>query len=265
MDRPSSKPPQEQPQKGTTVDCGEPAPALWRAKGRAARGLRLVQRSFPRRYRDAKAAVAAIRELYERNTTQLREAFVAFTKGEPFARRARAHYPYVRIEADTLPDIDPRAAYGFLPDIGIYETTVTRPDIFGRYLEEQLALLIASTDAEVEIGESSTPIPIHFALGETFHVEGGLEHIQLAQLPLAFDVPDLSILDDRIANGTDLPSFGEPRPLALFTAPRIDLSLMRLKHYSGTSARHFQNFVIFTNYQFYIDEFVRLAHGIIGE
>jgi AMP nucleosidase len=58
---------------------------------------------------------------------------------------------------------------------------------------------------------------------------------------------------------------GETRPLSLFTAPRADLSLMRLKHYSGTSARHFQNFVIFTNYQFYIDEFVRLAHGIMSE
>ena len=50
-----------------------------------------------------------------------------------------------------------------------------------------------------------------------------------------------------------------PRPLALFTAPRVDYSLHRLRHYSGTSPEHFQNFVLFTNYQFYIDEFIALG------
>ena len=41
----------------------------------------------------------------------------------------------------------------------------------------------------------------------------------------------------------------------------MDYSLHRLRHYTGTSPRAFQNFVLFTNYQFYIDEFVRLGHG----
>ena len=40
----------------------------------------------------------------------------------------------------------------------------------------------------------------------------------------------------------------------------MDYSLHRLRHYTGTSPRAFQNFVLFTNYQFYIDEFVRLGH-----
>ena len=53
---------------------------------------------------------------------------------------------------------------------------------------------------------------------------------------------------------------GEPQPLSLFTAPRVDYSLHRLRHYTGTAPEHFQNFVLFTNYQFYIDEFVRLGH-----
>ena len=79
-------------------------------------GVAIVTRQdFPRQFDDAKAAVAAIAELYERNTTMLREAFIAFTKGETFTSRVRAYYPVVRIAADSLPDIDPRAAYGFLP------------------------------------------------------------------------------------------------------------------------------------------------------
>ena len=52
---------------------------------------------------------------------------------------------------------------------------------------------------------------------------------------------------------------GGPYPLAAFTAPRVDYSLHRLSHYTGTEAEHFQNFVIFTNYAFYVDEFSRIA------
>ena len=52
---------------------------------------------------------------------------------------------------------------------------------------------------------------------------------------------------------------GTPEPLALFRAARVDYSLHRLFHYTGTDPEHFQNFVIFTNYQFYIDAFATLA------
>jgi AMP nucleosidase len=105
---------------------------------------------------------------------------------------------------------------------------------------------------------------VHFALGENFHVEKDLTPELLAQVPQCFDQPDLHQLDDTISNGTYRPKEGEPLPLSLFTAPRTDLSLLRLRHYTGTSATHFQNYVIFTNYQFYIDEFVRICHDIMG-
>ena len=80
-----------------------------------------------------------------------------------------------------------------------------------------------------------------------------------------FDLPDLAAMDDGIANGTYEPRPGEPQPLALFTAPRVDYSLQRLRHYTGTAPEHFQNFVLFTNYQFYIDEFVRLGHEAMAD
>lgn len=75
-----------------------------------------------------------------------------------------------------------------------------------------------------------------------------------------FDLPNLAAMDDGIANGTYEPKPGEPQPLSLFTAARVDYSLHRLRHYTGTVPEHFQNFVLFTNYQFYIDEFVRRGH-----
>jgi AMP nucleosidase len=78
------------------------------------------------------------------------------------------------------------------------------------------------------------------------------------------DLPDLASMDDGIANGTHEPASGEPQPLALFTAPRVDYSLHRLRHYTGTAPEHFQNFVLFTNYQFYIDEFIKLGHALMA-
>jgi AMP nucleosidase len=74
-------------------------------------------------------------------------------------------------------------------------------------------------------------------------------------------LPDLAAMDDGIANGTHIAEPGEPQPLSLFTAPRVDYSLQRLRHYTGTAPEWFQNFVLFTNYQFYIDEFIRLGHA----
>jgi AMP nucleosidase len=40
----------------------------------------------------------------------------------------------------------------------------------------------------------------------------------------------------------------EPSPLALFRAARIDYSLHRLYHNTGTDGERSQNFVIFANY-----------------
>ncbi|MCK4867685.1 MAG: AMP nucleosidase, partial [Alphaproteobacteria bacterium] len=70
---------------------------------------------------------------------------------------------------------------------------------------------------------------------------------------------DLAQIDDGIANGTHFTPPGQPWPLALFTADRVDLALHRLRHYTASEPEHFQQFVLFTNYQRYVDEFI--AHG----
>ncbi len=105
---------------------------------------------------------------------------------------------------------------------------------------------------------------MHFSFAEHDHIEGSLTPERRLLLRDLFDLPDLGAMDDGIANGTFVAAPGQPRPLALFTAPRVDYSLHRLRHYTGTDPEHFQNFVLFTNYQFYIDEFVRLGHEAHG-
>ncbi len=79
-----------------------------------------------------------------------------------------------------------------------------------------------------------------------------------------FRLPDLANIDDAIANGTHTPGPGEPRPMALFTAERVDLAINRLQHYTATSAEHFQRFVLFTNYQRYVEEFLDHASAEVA-
>ncbi len=215
---------------------------------------------------DAEQAVDALIALYERNTAFLIDAFQALAKGAPVQGRYRAFYPQVSIETTSFGHIDSRLSYGHVSAPGIYTTTVTRPKLFRRYLVEQLDLLIRNHHVPLIVSESTTPIPLHFAFGEGAHVEASGSS-SLADYPLRdlFDTPDLNNTDDLIANGEYEALPGEPAPLAPFTAQRIDYSLARLAHYTATGADHFQNFVLFTNYQFYIDEFTSWARELMAK
>src|SRR3546814_19273529 len=79
-----------------------------------------------------------------------------------------------------------------------------------------------------------------------------------------FEVPDLAAMDDTIVNGTYAPPPGAQQPLAMFKAARVDYSLHRLIHYTGTDPAHFQNIVILTNYQFYIDPIIHMAKDSVA-
>jgi AMP nucleosidase len=219
-------------------------------------------------FSDATAAVDRLQEIYERNTRFLRDHFETFANGETLTMRLRATYPFVRITTSTHARLDSRLSYGFVAGPGVHETTVTRPDLFRAYLTEQIRLLIENHGVPVEIGESSEPIPVHFAYRRDINIEAALFSGRKSAVdrPLrdVFDTPDLAAIDDAIANGTlQLPP-GAPEPLALFRAARVDYSLHRLYHYTGTDPEHFQNLVIFTNYQFYVDVFARLCHDHVG-
>ena len=214
----------------------------------------------PARFDDPAAALAQVRVIYDSSIHHLRDALQAFVAGDDSAGRVRACYPYVRVHTDTVARADSRLSYGFVAGPGTFETTLTRPDLFGNYYLEQFRLLLKNHHVSLEIGTSTQPIPVHFSFAENDHIEGSLSAERRLLMRDRFDLPDLNAMDDGIANGTFEAAPGAAMPLSLFTAPRVDYSLQRLRHYSGTAPHHFQNFVLFTNYQFYIDEFVRLGH-----
>jgi AMP nucleosidase len=218
----------------------------------------------PTLHHDAESALAQVRAIYAQQINHLREAMQRFVGGDAMPARVRACYPFVRIQTDTMV---PQAAlenaglsYGFVASAGRYETTLTRPDLYGNYYLEQFRLLLQNHGVPLEVGTSNAPIPVHFSFAEHDHIEGNLPPARRMLMRDLFDLPDLGNMDDGIANGTLHLEHGLPNPLSLFTASRVDYSLHRLRHYTGSAPDWFQNFVLFTNYQFYIDEFIKLGH-----
>jgi AMP nucleosidase len=213
----------------------------------------------PQSFTDPGKALQRIIDLYDSATRFLRERLALYEADGALSGPVRACYPYAKISSAIHSRADTRLSYGFVADPGTYATTLTRPELFGNYLREQLTNLLRNHDVVLEVGVSDEPIPIHFASADGLHLERGHDPAQLERMRDLFDTPDLAAVDDSIVNGTNATELGAALPLALFSAPRIDFSLHRLRHYTATSPIHFQNFVIFTNYQFYIDEFVTFA------
>ncbi|KIT16667.1 AMP nucleosidase [Jannaschia aquimarina] len=219
----------------------------------------------PKSFTDAAEAVAELQRLYEQAIDYLRSNFAqAVEEGRPECRY-RAFYPEVRFFTATFGRTDSRLSFGHVAEPGYYAATITRPDLFAGYLTQQIGLLLKSHDEPVTVGWSRTPIPIHFAmLGDsdlTVPQDGVLPFLMRD----VFDVPDLETTNDDIVNGTGFTFEDGSRALAPFTAQRVDYSLARLAHYTATDPAHFQNHVLFTNYQFYIDEFIAYARDALRD
>ena len=98
----------------------------------------------PQRFDDPEAALARVREIYDAGVAHLRDALRRYVAGDDDIGRVRACYPFVRVETDTVARADSRLAYGFVAGPGTFETTLTRPDVFGQYYAEQFRLLVAN-------------------------------------------------------------------------------------------------------------------------
>jgi AMP nucleosidase len=216
-----------------------------------------------REFSEAPAAVAYLKTLYSEAVHYLCTSFADIMANGAPDQRVRAFYPEIRITTTTHTPVDTRLSFGHLSVPGTYRATITRPDLFENYLIQQIGLLLENHGIPIRVGPSSTPIPVHFAVANNPAISVPQEGASDFILRDVFDVPDLSTTNDDIVNGTYEPEDGVG-PLAPFTAQRIDYSLARLSHYTATDPEHFQNYILFTNYQFYVSEFEAYARKMLA-
>ncbi len=216
-------------------------------------------------FKNARQAVERLQEIYNASSKFLCEHFVdALSSGAPKGRY-RAFYPEIRFVSTKYSKTDSRLSFGHVAEPGTYSTTVTRPDLFANYLEQQINLLMDNHEMPVIIGVSETPMPVHFAVANDASVTVPQNAAMQFSLRDYFDVPDLETTHDNIVNGSGHKSPDGSAPLAPFTAQRVDYSLARLSHYTSTAAEHFQNHILFTNYQFYVEEFEDYARKMLAD
>jgi AMP nucleosidase len=208
------------------------------------------------------AALDKLEQLYEAASAGLVAALDGYLKGGERPSKetlAALCYPLLRVTYHdaTRPVPTHRRAFGRLQRLGAYETTVTHPREFRAYLTEQLQPLATEYGARIEVEPSRQPIPYPYVLGRSEELAGRV--VNVTDLARHFPSPQLSAVGDEIADGAWDFREGEPRPLALFDAVRVDYSLQRLVHYTGSDWRHVQRWILLTNYHRYVDRFVRWA------
>lgn len=226
--------------------------------------VEVLDQGAPQTFTDARAAVDRLCALYDQAVAFLADRFGATLRNGAPAARFRAHYPEVRLTTLAYDMPDSRLSFGYVSEPGTYATTVTRPDLFRNYLEQQIGLLLKNHGVPVQVGPSDTAIPLHFAMAGRAGAIGQSGELAF-NLRDVFDVPDLAITNDDIVNGEGVLNPDGSIPLAPFTAQRVDYSLARLAHYTATDPEHFQNHVLFTNYQFYVDEFEAYARKVLAD
>jgi len=207
---------------------------------------------------DAEKARARIKDIYATGAQAVQEAFNRSGEGQQ-SPPVRAYHPYLGTEV--TPEklhVESTLSFGAPRDPGVYGTTLTRPDLFEEYYREQIELLLKNHDVPVVVGVSDRPIPVPFLVESATDSIGPTD---IRPMQMIFDMPDLARTDDDIANGVhySVVATPGPKPLSLFSGERVDYSLARLRHYTATAPEHFQKFVLFTNYQRYVDEFIEFA------
>lgn len=200
-------------------------------------------------------AVEKLKAIYAGQLEQIRQRFEVYATGESMDDAVdNGVYPMLAV---SVPRRQVRQtsmlSMGRIAGETLHAITVTRPDLFSDYLLEQLAYVEQRFDVSIFVGISDVPIPLTFALEQaTARLTGN----QKEGLQYFFHLPNLAATNDDIVDGRKILQRSGPLPLSLFTAERVDYSLHRIQHYTATDPEHFQPFILFTNYQRYVSEFI---------
>ncbi|MEL7486365.1 MAG: AMP nucleosidase [Pseudomonadota bacterium] len=198
--------------------------------------------------------------LYDDALRRVEERFDAFARGAlEIGAGGAPTYPYLMVEVPAEQATQTsNLALGRVAGTSVHGATITAPALFRHYLIEQLTYVTKRYAAKISVGSSCTPIPLSFALEAA---TAALTPEQRSDLPYYFHMPNLVSTNDDIVDGKLILNRDGPLPLSQFTAERTDYSLHRIRHYTATRPDYYQNFILFTNYQRYVDEFIDYARG----
>lgn len=204
------------------------------------------------------ATVDQLCALYDQQAEMVRARFKAYTKGQiDVVGDDHARYPQLTVSIPAEESVmTSNLALGRVARSHEFVTTITRPKLFERYLRRQLRKIMKRFNATFSVELSDSPIPLNFVI-ESAVAQMDLEARQA--LPTYFYTPNLVATNDEIVDGRQILNRSSAMPLSLFTAERVDYSLHRIRHYTATQPRDFQQYILFTNYQRYVDEFVEHA------
>ena len=207
-------------------------------------------------------AVERLAALHQQASAALSQALKRYllNREKPNEEQRRLfRYPLLRLTYDCPGEVPSTVrAYAKLQSPGIYSVTVTQPQAFRRYLLAQLIPLMQDFTLKVEVGLSEQSIPYPYVVEQGDELAGS--GVTAAELARVFPSTDLSAASDSVADGLYAWNDSEQYPLALFDAARVDFSLKRLQHYTGSDWRHVQPWILLTNYHRYVDQFIR--HGV---
>lgn len=207
-------------------------------------------------------AIEELKRSFDAATNNLKTAIRQFIEtGTPpdkdWRRSGAFCYPELVVRYKPATSVPPISrSFGKFSEAGTYTSTITQPHYFEAYLREQLEPLTQDYDVTLNVRISQSEIPYPYVWDAA---QGkGIDPSLAADLARWFPSPTLPEIGDEIADGEFISENGQ-KPLSLFDALRTDFSLQRLKHYTGTPFEHFQNYLLFTNYHRYIDEFTEWA------
>lgn len=203
-------------------------------------------------------AIALLEKLYQEQIELITARFARYAKGDlSDGDREQGVYPMISVEIPAAQATETsNLASGRISDINCYSTTISQPTLYRSYLLDQLERINRIFTAKIHVGLSDTPIPLAFAIE---NAAGGLDRERKDALPNHFHTPNLVKTNDEIVDGGQIFQDDVDSALSLFTAERVDYSLHRIRHYCATDPEYFQPFILFTNYQRYVDEFIEFG------
>jgi len=208
-------------------------------------------------------AIDRLIALYDEAHAITRERFERYLDGKLSMDEAGgAVYPYLCavVPAESAPQTS-KLALGQISAKSVHGATITQPKLYANYLRAQLAYVMSRYSAQISVGKSFSPIPLTFALEKA---TASLTPEKRNLLQHYFHTPNLVATNDDIVDGQFILKRHGAMPLTLFAAERTDYSLHRIQHYTATKPEHFQNYILFTNYQRYVDEFIEYAKAEIA-